>query len=189
MGLQSVGVKLMCPECRELDGNKYRLDKAPSIPFHPGCRCTLFADPESLGLKEDISVEEQEAAAAVVAEQTPAGIVMSPSEIAEKARKKRSQKQQIGKWVKTGEFENLTLSQLRDIAKKWGLSIYRTKEDFVRMLAPLEPNVDWDNIKGMELRKLLKKHKIGSMKSKEELVRMLKNKKAIKILEKISEKS
>jgi len=187
----SVGDKRMCPACQELDGNRYRLDKAPSVPRHPSCRCCTFADPESLGIKEKLSEVEDEAesTAAIAAEKTPDVFVMSPDEVAEKAYKKRSQKQQIGKWVKAGEFEKLTLEQLQDIAKKWRVSIYRNKEDFIRMLAPLEPKADWDNIKGAELKMLLKKHKIGSMKSKEELVQLLKNKRAIKILEKISEKS
>ena len=146
-------------------------------------RCSTFADPENLGIKETFPAEEQEATTVTAAAKTPAVLVMSPNEIAEKARKKRSQKQQIGKWVSAGEFEKLTISQLQDVAKKWGVSIYRIKEDFIRMLAPLEPKVDWDNIKGAELKKLLMKHKIGSMKSKEELVQVLKNRWALKKLQ------
>ncbi len=68
---------------------------------------------------------------------------------------------------------------MQDVAKKWGVSIYRDKEDSIPLLAPLEPTVNWDNIKGAELRKLMKKHKIGSMKSKEELVQLLKNKRTL----------
>ncbi len=45
----AVGDKRMCPVCRELDGNRYRLDKVPSIPKHPLCRCIYFADTESMG--------------------------------------------------------------------------------------------------------------------------------------------
>ena len=179
----SAGDKRMCPVCQDLDAKKFKVGDAPGPPAHPNCRCCTFADPESLGIKEKRSEVEDEFAMAVIAEEEPDVTVISPDKLAKKARKKRSQKQQIGKWVKAGKFEKLILSQLQDIAKKWGVSIYRKKEDFIRMLAPLEPKVDWDNIKGAELRKLLKKHKIGSMKRKEELVQVLNNKQTLKKLQ------
>jgi len=178
----SVGDKRMCPECVDLDGNRYRLEKTPNIPLHPGCRCALFADSESLGIKEKIPVVEQETAASVISKKKPAVVIISPEEIAKKARKQRSRKQRIGKWINAGEFEKLTLSQLQDIAKKWGISIYRTKSDFIPLLAPLESKVDWDNIKGAELKKLLKKNNIKSIKTKEELAQGLKNRWALKNL-------
>ena len=39
----SVGDKRMCPECRELDGRDFSLDKVPRIPLHPMCRCSTYA--------------------------------------------------------------------------------------------------------------------------------------------------
>ena len=185
----SVGDKRMCSSCRELDGNRYRLDKAPSVPRHPSCRCTQFADPESLGIKEKQLELEAESTSTVAAEKKPDVVVMSPDEVAEKARKKRSQKQQIGKWVNAGEFEKLNMKQLEEQAKKFDIPVARNKADFIRLLEPLEPDLDWENIKGVELKRLLNKHKIGSKRSKEELVQLLKNKRAIKKLKKISEKS
>ena len=85
-------------------------------------RCCTLADPESLGMKEKQSEVETESIAEVMAE---------------KSRKKRSIKQQIGRRLKVGVSEKLTISQLQDIAKKRGVSIYRNKEDFIRMLALL----------------------------------------------------
>ena len=137
----------------------------------------------TLGLKEKISVEEQEAAGATAAEKTPASIVMSPDEIAEKARKKRSEKQQIGKWVKAGKFEKLNMKQLEEQAKKFSVPVARNKADFIRLLEPLESCVDWENIKGAELKRLLRKHKISSRRLKEELMQALKNAYAIRSLE------
>ena len=64
----AVGDKRMCPVCRELDGNRYQLDKAPSIPRHPLCRCCTFADPESLGLLQKKSEMEDRAAFETIAE-------------------------------------------------------------------------------------------------------------------------
>ena len=49
----AVGDKRMCPVCRELDGNRYRLSRMPNIPYHVQCRCTYFADTESLGIREN----------------------------------------------------------------------------------------------------------------------------------------
>jgi SPP1 gp7 family putative phage head morphogenesis protein len=39
----SVGDKRMCPECRELDGRDFALDKLPKLPLHAQCRCTVYA--------------------------------------------------------------------------------------------------------------------------------------------------
>ncbi len=171
----AVGDKRTCPECRELDGKRFKLDKAPPIPLHPACRCALIADPDNLGL-------EGESSSQASADNETQPSVLTPEEIDRRAREKRSEKQKIGRLVKAGEFEKLTLEQLQEVAKEWDVSIYRTKEDFVRILAPLEPKVDWDNIKGVELTKLIKKHKISSRKSKAELVQLLKNKWAVREL-------
>ena len=180
----SVGDKRMCPVCRELDGKKFKVGNAPGPPRHAQCRCCTFADPESLGIKEKQSEVEAESIATVAAEKKPDIVVMSPDEIAEKARKKRSKKQQIGKWVAAGEFEKLNMKQLEEQAKKFDVPVARNKSDFIRLLEPLEPVVDWENIKGIELKRLLRKHKISSKRSKDELVQLLKNAQAIQTLEK-----
>ena len=39
----SVGDKRMCPQCRELDGRNFPLEKVPRIPLHSNCRCTTYA--------------------------------------------------------------------------------------------------------------------------------------------------
>jgi len=39
----AVGDKRMCPECWELDGRDFPLDKVPKIPLHPSCRCSTYA--------------------------------------------------------------------------------------------------------------------------------------------------
>jgi SPP1 gp7 family putative phage head morphogenesis protein len=178
----AVGDKRSCPECQELEGKRFKVGEAPGPPRHSNCRCVTFADQGNLWIKEKPPAEkkEKELVIATAAKDTPTIVIISPEEIAEKARKKRSEKQQIGRWIKAGEFENLNLSQLQVLAKKWGVSIYRTKEDFIPLLAPLESKVDWDNIKGVKLKKLLLKHKISAMKSNEELVQALKNKQKIK---------
>jgi len=32
-----------CPACRALNGNVFKLEEAPDLPFHPNCRCTHSA--------------------------------------------------------------------------------------------------------------------------------------------------
>ena len=179
----AVGDKRMCPICRELDGKKFKVGNAPGPPCHPNCRCCSFVDPERLGIKEKQSEVEAESTAVVAAEKKPAVVVMSPDEITEKARKKRSEKQQIGKWVKAGKFEKLNMKQLEEQAKKFSVPVARNKADFIRLLEPLESCVDWENIKGAELKRLLRKHKISSRRLKEELMQALKNAYAIRSLE------
>ena len=182
----SVGDKRMCPVCRELDGKRFKVGKALGPPQHPQCRCCTFADPENLGIKEkQLEVEDEaESTAAVAAEKKPETVIKSPSEITEKARKKRSEKQQIGKWAAAGEFEKLNMKELEEQAKKFGIPVARNKVDFIRLLEPLEPGFDWENIRGAELKRLLRKHKISSRWSKDELVQLLKNAQAIRALEK-----
>ena len=107
-----------------------------------------------------------------------------PEDIAKEATKVRSEKQQVGKWVAAGEFEKLNIKQLEEQAKKFGIPVARNKADFIRLLEPLKPGLDWENIKGVELKRLLRKHKIGSKRSKDELVQLLKNAQVIQTLEK-----
>jgi len=181
----AVGDKRSCPECQEFEGKRFKVGEAPGPPRHSNCRCVTFADPENLGIKEKSAqnepVEDLPVTKATVI--VSPIVVMAPNEICEKARKMRSEKQQLGHWIKAGEFQNLNLSQLHNLAKKWGVSIYRTKDDFIPLLAPKESKVDWDNIKGAELKKLLQKHMISTMKSKEELVVVLKRRRAVRELE------
>ena len=65
---------------------------------------------------------------------------------------------------------------MQKIAQANKIGIARTKADFVKLLKPHEPFVDFDNIKGAELKNLIKKHKISALRSKNELIDLIKQK-------------
>lgn len=49
----SSGKPRYCGECMSKDGKKYPIDKAPMVPAHPNCRCTLIPVIETMKDKED----------------------------------------------------------------------------------------------------------------------------------------
>jgi len=106
--------------------------------------------------------------------------ILVPSEIADMAAKKHGESIKVGTAVSQGAFDKLTMKQLQKLAQSNSISIARTKKDFIKLLKPLEPDVDLESLKGAQLKVLIKKHKIGALHSKEELIALLKNKLAIK---------
>ncbi|NQT35208.1 phage head morphogenesis protein, partial [bacterium] len=100
--------------------------------------------------------------------------ILVPSEIADMAAKKHGEAVKIGTAVSKGEFEKLTMKQLQKLAQANSISVARTKKDFIKLLKPLEPDVDLESLKGTQLKALIKKHKIGALRSKEELIALLK---------------
>jgi len=102
--------------------------------------------------------------------------ILVPSEIADMAAKKHGETVKVGKAVSEGDFEKLTMKQLQKLSQVNSISIARTKKDFIKLLKPLEPDVNLGSLKGVQLKALIKKHKIGVLRSKEELITLLKNK-------------
>lgn len=102
--------------------------------------------------------------------------ILVPSEISDMAVKKHGETVKVGTAVSQGDFEKLTIKQLQKLAQNNGIAIARTKKDFVKLLKPLEPDIDLDSLKGVELKSLIKKHKIGALRSKNDLIFLLKEK-------------
>ena len=102
--------------------------------------------------------------------------ILVPSEISDLAVKKHGEAVKVGTVVSQGNFEKLTTKQLQKLAQNNSISIARTKNDFIKLLKPLEPVVDLDSLKGSQLKSLITKHKIGALRSKEELVKLIKQK-------------
>ena len=86
--------------------------------------------------------------------------ILVPSEIAGMAAKKQADSLKVGEAVKSGQFEKLTILQVQKIAQANSISIARTKSDFVKLLKPQEPFVDFEHIKPSQLKALIQKHKI-----------------------------
>ena len=111
-----------------------------------------------------------------IAQQENYECILVPSEISGMAAKKQAESIKVGEAVKSGDFGKLTIQQVQKIAQANKIGIARTKADFIKLLKPHEPFVDFDNIKGAELKPLLKKHKIGALRSKDELIDLIKQK-------------
>jgi len=121
------------------------------------------------------------------AKQSDYDCILVPSEIADMAAKKHGEAVKIGTAVSKGEFEKLTMKQLQKLAQANSISIARTKKDFIKLLKPLEPDVDLDALKGSQLKALIKKHKIGALRSKEELIALLKQQAAKEAKEELTQ--
>ena len=104
--------------------------------------------------------------------------ILVPSEIADMATKKRDKAVKFGTAVSQVDFEKLTIKQLQKLAQNNRISIARTKNDFIKLLKPLEPDVDLESQKGSQLQSLIKKHKIVTLRSNDELVKLIKQKRS-----------
>ena len=70
------------------------------------------------------------------------------------------------------------MKQLQTLAKQNGVSIARTKADFIKLLDAAEPGVDHSTLAGAGLDAKLKQHKIGLLRTKDDLVQLLAQKQA-----------
>ncbi|MDP8238365.1 MAG: hypothetical protein P9X24_04690 [Candidatus Hatepunaea meridiana] len=102
--------------------------------------------------------------------------ILVPSEIADMATKKHGESVKVGKAVSLGSFEKLTMKQLQKLAQANSISIARTKKDFIKLLKPLEPDVNLESLKGTQLKDLIEKYNISALRSKEELIKLIKQK-------------
>ena len=67
----------------------------------------------------------------------------------------------------------LELLQLRDLAKEKGVSVARTKEDFLRIIKEKNPKEDLERLKGKALFDKVSELHISRLRSKEDLLRLL----------------
>jgi len=74
------------------------------------------------------------------------------------------------KKVPAGGFQDLTVVELKEMAKTKGISLNMTRQDVIELLDELEPGVDHSGLKGKALIAAKKKHHIGPLKNKPQLI-------------------
>jgi SPP1 gp7 family putative phage head morphogenesis protein len=155
----------VCPACGSLDGKVFDTDRFPPQPAPPNWRCTsIVAWPleicgGELGVK---------AAAA------PAACILSPQAIEEQAKAKEEGKLKVAfESGQIADLNTLTVKQLQTLAKQNGVSIARTKAEFIKLLDQVEPGMDHSNLSGKALVAAKKKHHIGPLKNKQQFIKPL----------------
>ena len=161
----------MCPDCGALDGKTYAVDKFPNQPLHPACRCGNTA-------VVDLPICGSQRLAAQAAPEAGQGCILSPQDVEEQAQGVKADEQAVKKAWETGDFEGLTAKQAQTAAKQNGISIARTKADFLKLLDQAEPGFDHSHLGGQALKEKLAEHKIGALRTKQELLDLLKAKHA-----------
>ncbi len=171
----TMGDERTCPVCGPLDGQTYLIEKFPQQPAHPHCRCTnMVAWPMTI-CGSDLSAQ-----AAPTAVQGDA-CILPPHVVEGMADAQTAEEKQLKQVFENGStdgLKGLTAKQLQTLAKANGVSVARTKADFIKLLDEVEPGVDHSGLAGAALKAKLKEHKIGLLRTKDELIELLAQKQA-----------
>ena len=81
--------------------------------------------------------------------------------------------EQLKKVPAPGGLDQLTVVELKEMAKTKGVSLNLTKQDVIALLDELEPGVDHSGLKGKFLIEAKKKHHIGPLKNKQQLIQAI----------------
>ncbi len=157
----------VCPICGPLDGKVFDTGRFPRQPAHPNCRCTsvvawpLVICGGELGTK---------------AAAEPDACILPPQAIEKQAMAKSKEDAKLKAAFESGQIADLntlTVKQLQTLAKQNGVSIARTKADFIKLLDQVEPGFDHSDLTGAALKAKLKEHKIGLLRTKDDLIKLL----------------
>ena len=173
----------VCPVCGPLDGNVFSTGRFPQQPAHPNCRCTSV-----VAWPLEICGGELGAKAALVPltaisapVQSGAACILPPQAIEEQAKAKSQETAKLKAAFESGQIGDLgglKVKQLQTLSKQNGVSIARTKADFIKLLDQAEPGISHADLGGAALKAKLKEHKIGLLRTKQELVGLLAEKQA-----------
>jgi SPP1 gp7 family putative phage head morphogenesis protein len=173
----------VCPICGPLDGKVFDTGRFPRQPAHSNCRCTsvvawpLVICGGELGTK---------------AAAEPDACILPPQAIEKQAMAKSKEDAKLKAAFESGQIADLntlTVKQLQTLAKQNGVSIARTKADFIKLLDQVEPGFDHSDLTGAALKAKLKEHKIGLLRTKDDLVKLLaKKQRALKRAQQLSER-
>ncbi len=173
----------VCPVCGPLDGKVFDTGRFPPQPAHPNCRCTsVVAWPlEICGGELGAKAAFVPLTALSAPVQAGAACILPPQAIEEQAKAKSQETAKLKAAFESGEIGDLgglTVKQLQSLSKQNGVSIARTKADFIQLLDQVEPGISHVDLSGVALKAKLKEHKIGLLRTKQELVGLLAEKQA-----------
>ncbi|HPQ72170.1 MAG TPA: phage minor head protein [bacterium] len=159
----------LCPACSELDGQVFAIDKMPPIPRHPNCRCVPVSVPLRVCSTESLKLQAMAGPA-----DAAGACLMSPQQVHDVAGAQKAEQAQTNKAIKQGDYESLALKPLQNECKKRGISIYRTKADFIKLLGQQNPGIDYSTWATKDIMAEVAKQSIGKTCTKDDLIALLK---------------
>ena len=163
----------MCPVCGELDGKQFDIDKIPSQPRHPDCRCSsIVAWP--------LVICGGELGATAATGQS--ACILPPQAIHDQAKQQTEEEKKLKGAFESGQIADLsglTVKQLQTLAKGNGIGVARTKPDFIKLLDASEPGIGHADLSGAALQAKIKQYNIAALRSKDDLAKLLAEKQAI----------
>jgi len=162
----------VCPVCGPLDGKVFDTDRFPNQPAHPNCRCTsVVAWP--------LVICGGELGATAAPGQS--ACILPPQAIHDLAKQQAEEEKKLKEAFESGEVADLsalTVKQLQTLAKGNGISVARTKSDFIKLLDQVEPGVNHGDLSGAALQAKIKQYNIAALRSKDDLAKLLASKQA-----------
>ena len=158
----------LCAICLGLDGKMFAVDKAPAMP-HPQCRCTFSAVPIRTCNAQSLKLTAMAGPA-----DSAGACIMTPQQVHDAAGAHKADLAKTNKAVKQGDYDSLTQKQLQAESKKRGISIYRTKADFIKLLSHKNPGVDYSTWTSTQIMEQVKAFGISKTCTKDDLIALLK---------------
>ncbi|MBZ0270755.1 phage head morphogenesis protein, partial [bacterium] len=159
----------LCPICSALDGQVFAVDKMPPIPRHPACRCCVSAVPLRICSTETLKLTAMAGPA-----DAGGNCLLSPTQVHDASVAQKAEQSQVNKAVKQGQYESLSIKPLQEECKKRGISIYRTKADFIKLLGQQNPSIDYSTWATKDIMAEVAKQGIGKTCTKDDLIALLK---------------
>ena len=161
-----------CPVCGGLEGEVFDTDRFPNQPAHPNCRCTSMVAWPLVICGGELGV---------TAASSQAACILPPQAIHDLAKQQAEEEKKLKGAFESGEVADLsalTVKQLQTLAKGNGISVARTKSDFIKLLDQVEPGVNHGDLSGAALQAKIKQYNIAALRSKDDLAKLLASKQA-----------
>jgi len=159
----------LCPICSALAGQVFSIDKMPPLPRHPNCRCTCHAMPLRVCSAETLKLTAMAGPA-----DSQGACLMTPQQVHDVAGAQKAEQAKTNKAIRQGQYETLGLKPLQEECKKRGISIYRTKADFIKLLGQQNPGIDYSTWATKDIMAEVAKQSIGKTCTKDDLIALLK---------------